>query len=48
MANKPHEFPKFTSLDQATIQRLMSKIPQYLQNDNVSIALGINNINCPA
>jgi len=32
MANKPHEFPKFTSLDQETIQKLMSKIPQYLQN----------------
>jgi hypothetical protein len=45
MANKPHEFPKFTSLDQETIQKLMSKIPQYLQNDNVRIALGIDNLN---
>jgi hypothetical protein len=43
MANKPHEFPRFTPLDSATVQKLMSKIPQYL--GNVSIALGIDNLN---
>jgi hypothetical protein len=32
MANKPEEFPIFTPLDSAAMQRVMDKIPQYLQN----------------
>jgi len=43
MANKPHEFPQFTPLDDADVQRTMSKIPQYLHN--VSAVLGIGNLN---
>ena len=43
MANKPHEFPRFTPLDSATIQGLMSKIPQYLHN--IGAALRIDNLN---
>jgi len=43
MANKPEEFPKFTSLDPTTIERLMNKIPQYLHN--ISTVLKIGNLN---
>jgi len=31
-ANKPEDFPKFSQPDSATMQRLMDKIPQFLQN----------------
>jgi len=40
MANKPEEFPKFTQLDPATINKLMEKIPMYLQN--IHSILGIS------
>ncbi|MCL2802279.1 MAG: hypothetical protein FWD28_11045 [Treponema sp.] len=40
MANKPEEFPKFTQLDPPTINKLMEKIPIYLQN--IHSILGIN------
>jgi len=43
MANKPSEFPKFTPLDSATVEKLMRKIPQYLHN--IAVALGISNLN---
>lgn len=43
MACKPCEFPKFTSLDTAIINELMSKIPLYLQN--IRIILNINDLN---
>jgi hypothetical protein len=32
MAYKPEDFPQFTQPDSATMQRLMSKIPQFLHN----------------
>jgi hypothetical protein len=43
MANKPEEFPVFTPLDSATMQRLMEKIPQYLSN--ITAVLGIKSPN---
>jgi hypothetical protein len=43
MANKPEEFPKFTPLDQETIERSMNKILQYLHN--IKGILGIDNRN---
>jgi uncharacterized membrane protein len=32
MANKPEEFPIFTSLDKTTTQKMLAKIANYLQN----------------
>ena len=32
MANKPEEFPIFTPLDEAIMEKLMAKIPRYLRN----------------
>ena len=43
MANKPEEFPQFTPLDSVTVSKLMSKIPQYMQN--IKGVLKINNLN---
>ncbi|MDR2965597.1 MAG: hypothetical protein LBU88_07460 [Treponema sp.] len=40
MANKPEEFPKFTKLDPAVVDKLMGKIPVYLKN--IHSILGIN------
>ena len=43
MSNKPDDFPKFTPLDPETVEKLMSKIPQYLQN--IVAVLGIGDLN---
>jgi len=32
MANKPEEFPIFTSLDKKTIQNMLAKMSNYLHN----------------
>jgi hypothetical protein len=39
MANKSDDFPQFTPLDAATLEKLVSKIPQFLQN--ITTVLGI-------
>jgi hypothetical protein len=41
MANKPAEFPVFSPLDPMTLQNMMAKFPQYLQN--IASVLNINN-----
>lgn len=41
MANKPKEFPIFTPLDEATMEKLMAKIPLYLRN--IAAVLQIKN-----
>ena len=43
MANRPDEFPQFTSLDSSSVNKLLSKIPLYLQN--IKTILGIKDLN---
>lgn len=40
MAFRPKDFPQFTQLDEATMQKLMAEIPRYLHN--IAAVLGVN------